>query len=516
MEGDIQIFCQVYVRDNMIDILRIRRNFLFLQWGFHILLYCLFLLFDLEKEANLLFVISFWYTISYAYILYAEIKYSLDFNPFQILILSSIQFVGLNGISMYLNILEGEEYKFGIYFINNYLQIGAYFLSLQHLLLYNGLCVVDYLRYKKDRNVCRMSIRNQILNSNINYLKLALIVYFSVWILRAANLIFPLATIGSFINNIAADGHIVALFILIYAKIQSPFDSKVLKIHWIIVAIEILISLDSGMKETILQNLIPYCIYLLLAYKYGSLNFNFSFISKLILIFIVVLNVFIYISVFRDLAIKRNVEWKDIKIEEVFLAYTDYLFRTGMYKNRDKETADKGLDYLMSRAGSIGCNSWSINYATTKKTRPEYLYYCSFGLIPRILWPGKPPVQVGGMMYKLSTGHESTWNKPIRGNICSVSIGFIGSCYFSLGIIGALIIPFFMGVFCALYWFFLKDRITHNFLAIWALWSMIAVFVKDCEAFQDCGIIFTAWSCVYMIVLKIFFKKNNSNILIQD
>lgn len=111
----------------MIDILRIRRNFLFLQWGFHILLYCLFLLFDLEKEANLLFVISFWYTISYAYILYAEIKYSLDFNPFQILILSSIQFVGLNGISMYLNILEGEEYKFGIYFINNYLQIGAYF-----------------------------------------------------------------------------------------------------------------------------------------------------------------------------------------------------------------------------------------------------------------------------------------------------------------------------------------------------------------------------------------------------
>ena len=40
MEGDIQIFCQVYVRDNMIDILRIRRNFLFLQWGFHILLYC--------------------------------------------------------------------------------------------------------------------------------------------------------------------------------------------------------------------------------------------------------------------------------------------------------------------------------------------------------------------------------------------------------------------------------------------------------------------------------------------
>ena len=390
-------------------IFQIRQNFLFLQWGFHIFFYCLLLLLDIQKDLFVFGLLALWYTISYAYLFYVEIKKAPDFNPFQILILSSIQFVGLNGLNMYFRALEGEIFKFGIYTINDILVIGIYFLSLQHLLLYTGFCIVDYYQLKKKEKYNYLTVYERIGHSDNDYLHWAIYTYLVVWILRITNFFLPLASIGSFLNNMAAEGQIIVLLLLVFAKIQRPDDTIIMKLHWGIALLEIILVLGSGMKEMIIQNLMPYVLLLLWQYKAQQIDINFSLLVKLLLLFVVILNVFIYISVFRDIANTRKVEWREISIEEAFSGYIDYILAEGAYKSREKESTNKGLDYLMSRAGSIGCNAWSVNYAQTKKIKPEYLYYCSIGLIPRILWPDKPSLQVGGMMYRLSTGHESNW-----------------------------------------------------------------------------------------------------------
>ena len=487
-------------------IIKIRRNFLYLQLFAHIVFAGILYFWHLEGSLGWLFLLSVWFICSYAYLFIKEIQYAPDFHPYIILVLSSIQFVGFSGINDFFSILNGENLHFGIYSINKYITKGMFFVSLQHFLLFVGYYFQER-KYSKEE-LLNSTLFFKITTSNIPYYQWAIYSYLAVWTFRCIDSVFPLNSIGSILKNFATFGQVLPLTLLVFSMIRDSEWRKPVYLHWFIVIIEILLTLDSGMKENILRNLIPYGIFLLIQYKSGVLTMNASFVSKMLIIFIFVLTIFSYVSVFRDISIQEKKEWSEISVSQALTEYIDYLTRQGRYSKFSDRSPETGIDYLMSRAGSIGCNAWSINYAQTKQPKPQYLYYCSVGVIPRILWPSKPNVRVGGMMYKLATGDENIWNKSRGENTASVSLGFIGSCYFALGLVGAIVIPLFMGFFCDFYWQFLKQRLCDNLLAIWAFFALVALYLKDCESLQDCGMVFLAWSCVYIFLIKYVFKTN--------
>lgn len=487
-------------------IIEVRKNFLYLQLFAHIVFAGILYFWHLESSLSLLFLLSIWFIGSYVYLFVKEIQYAPDFHPYIILILSSIQFVGFNGLNNLFSILDGENLRFGIYPINKYITEGMFFVSLQHFLLFVGYYFIERKYTKED--VINSNLFFKITTSEIPYYKWAVYSYLTVWLFRCVDYVFPLKAIGSILNNFATFGQVLPLTLLVFSMVRDSGWRKPIYFHWFIVIIEIFLTLDSGMKENILRNLIPYGIFLLIQYKSGYLHLNASFVSKLIIIFVFVLATFSYISVFRDISIREKKAWSEISVSQALTEYVNYLAKQGRYAKSSDMKTETGIDYLMSRAGSIGCNAWSINYAQTKQSQPQYLYYCSVGVIPRILWPSKPNVRVGGMMYRLATGNEYIWNESRGKNTASVSLGFIGSCYFSLGLIGAIAIPLFIGFFCDFYWRFLKRRLYDNLLAIWAFFALVALYLKDCESLQDCGMIFFAWSCVYMLLIKYVFKTN--------
>lgn len=472
----------------------------------HVLLASALSLLNLKGSYTFFATIVGWYSVSYIYIFLKELREAPDFHPFLVLILASIQFVGFNGLSIYFKLLDGETLKFGTSTINHIIANGAFYVSLQHLLLYIGYCVADLYHVRHDDGEDNDTIFERIKKSEYPYYKIAVYTYLVVWILRTLNVFFPLASLGSLINNIAASGHLLSLYLLTFQMIKTHENRHVVRLHWLIVVVEIGIVLGMGMKELIIRNVFPYIILLFLQYKAHILSFNKSLIIKLSILLFFIVNVFIYISVFRDIANKKQTEWSQITVAEAFSGYIDYFQGEGIYSEAQSKEG-KGMEYLLARAGTIGCNAWAINYAQTKSTKPDYLYYCSVGLIPRILWPDKPNLQVGGMMYKLATGHESSWNNPIEKNICSISIGFIGSCYFSLGFWGAIIIPLLMGVFLNYYWKVINKYLHESIVALWAFMALVNLYLKDCESFQDCGMVFVAWSCVYILILKVVHLK---------
>lgn len=483
---------------HLMNIHTIRYNFILIQILLHALFASALTLFNLRGSCCFLGVMAVWYILSYLYIFCKELKKAEDFQPFWILILASIQFAGINGLNNVFRLLDGEILKFGVYPINGYITNGMFYVSLQHLLLYCGYCIADIIFIKQDRENKTHTLYHKIQSSDYPYFKVAVYVYCLVWALRGINQFYPLSSVGSLINSFATHGHLLSLILLIFAEIQNRSKVSPMGLHWIIVVLEIGLALDLGMKEKIIKNLIPYVFLLCLQYKAKILRMNVPLILRFGALFFFAINVFIYVNVFRSIANRKHVGWSSVSVSEAVSGYIDYVGNMA----DEEDIRDKGLDSYLSRAGSVGCNAWAVNYAQTKCTKPDYLYYCSVGLIPRFLWPNKPNLQVGGMMYRIVTGHEDSWNLPIGKNTCSVSIGFIGSCYFSLGLWGAIIIPLFMGFYFNIYWRVLKKYFHESLICQWAFIAMVFVFLKDCESLQDCGMIFVAWSCVYMLIIK--------------
>lgn len=489
-------------------IVDVRRRFLYWQLSAHGLFAGLLYVCHLEGSLGLLFVLSVWFICSYAYLFIQEIQYAPDFHPYLILVLSSIQFVGFNGLNIHSLIRGGENVLFGIYSVNDYISEGMFFVSLQHLLLFIGFYVMER-KYSEEYEEMgySTSLYSKIVTSDIPYYKWALYSYIAVWTFRCVDLVFPLSSISSLLNNFASYGQLLPLMLLVFSVIRDEGWRKPIYVHWFIVLVEIFLTLNSGMKENILRNLVPYGIYMLIQYKAGNLRLNASFVSRLTVVFVFVLATFSYVSVFRDISNRERKEWSEISLSYAMKEYVDYLAKQGRYAETSDIKPKGSMEYLMSRAGSISCNAWSIHYAQTHHPMPQYLLYCSTALIPRILWPGKPTLRPGGMMYRLSTGHKDFWNQS-KADTASVSLGFIGSCYFSLGLIGALVIPVLMGFFFNFFWHFLKRRLHKNLLAIWAFFTLVSLFLKDCEGLQDCGVIFFTWSCFYMVLIKYVFKTS--------
>lgn len=483
---------------------RTRRHFLYIQCFFIIFAFSFFYTFQLRESANFLLLLSCWAIISYAYLFYKEIKLSPYFHPFLIFPLIVIQYVGLNGVSLYYDLLNHVPIYFGIYDVSPYVTQGALYLSLEHFLIFGGYFYYDnrQMKYSADYGVDYMGGAMQ----RIPYMRWAIIIYIIIWLVRVLYGVLPLAAISSIFSLIYTQGQLVSLTLLMLLMLRDPSKHKAYRLFWIISILEILYVLGSGMKESILQNILPYIIFLAAGYKSGKVPFDRSLLTKVLVIFIfIVFVVFPYINIFREIASREGISWNDVTIESVMSEYVDYILEDGLYAKG--EGTNKSLEYALDRAGSIVCNSWSISYAQKNGLQPQYFYYCATAIVPRILWPDKPPVVIGGMMYRLATGHND-WETSGANSSVAVTIGFIGGCYFSFGLLGALVFPFTAGCFTCWFWHFLRRRIYFNPIAIWAFYTIIKTIFKDFENFTDGGFVFFTWSLIYVILIKFIFTFN--------
>lgn len=478
------------------SIIRLRQQFLYLQFLVHILFAVLIYGFSLEGSSALFLFICLWFLCSFTVQLIREVRYARDFHPFHILMLASLQFVGVNGLSLWGRQSAGEIILFGATPVNEALVLGVFYLSLQHILVFIGFHLIEKRRSHDE--TYNTSLYERIKKSQCNYLSWAVGAYTLVWLLRIINTFMPLGTVSSVLLQFTDMGQVVVLLLILFASIQRR--RSVFKLHWVVVAIEVALALGDGMKENIIRNIIPYAIYLFILYKEGVISVRFPLIAKLAILSIFVLLVFSYISVFRGIVTRTQKEWSQITVAETIQEFGEYMWDEGRY-SRTRTDQQTSVDYLSSRAGAITCTAWAIDYAIKKGAQPDYMYYCAVGILPRFFFPNKPPLQVGGMIFHLSMGDENALGKYREHTQSSSSIGLIGSCYFALGFLGAIIIPLFLGFFCSLYWLVIKKFITRDIVAIWAFFLLISVYLKDYEAFQDCGIVFVAWSCVYMLVI---------------
>lgn len=455
-----------------------------------------------KGSSELLKYISGWCVLSYAYLFFKELKNAPDFHPFLILELVTIQFVGFNGWMLANSMEAGEEVKFGIYPVNDYITEGAYYLLIEHFLVFFAFFIVDYYANKKNERYKR-SIVIQVQNSNRNFFVLAVITYLTVWTFRLINELYPLASISSILASFTRIGQLLALTLLLFEIIKNPSNRIVLLIHWLIVIVEIKLVLGTGMKEDILINLLPFCFYLFLKFRSGNKIAMFSAIFMAICLFIFsVFVVFPYISIFRSMANERKVTWNQVQTEEVMDEYFNYIQDMKQYDG--DEGVNRTTDYMLRRAGSIICNAWAIHHAEEHGPTLEFFEYAVSAMIPRFIWPDKPPVRIGAIVNSLSRGGTFADEQD---EIGSVTLGFIGSCCFGLGLEVGFLIPLFVGFLFGLLWLYIKPNLATGIFSLWVFFFIVKMILKDMESIQDCGVTFTVFGIIYLICLKLLYRN---------
>lgn len=483
---------------------RFRSLFILVQSFFLIIMWLFLDDSTVMSQAEYIRLYSYWNIVSYAFLFYKELKLSEGLQPVIFIALITIQFVGLNGLSIANQLDEGETFLFVSSVITPYLGTSMWFLSLEHILILSGYYLVAYLNRNKPLSTPIQLIRE----THIDYVKWALRMYVFVWALRIINFIIPLASLTSLLVGFANKGQLIVLTFLAY-QILKKSDPKITRLYWAITVFEIFLVLGHGMKEEIIQNLIPYIIYMIIGYKAGIIQLSSKLILKLSLLGIVVLFfVFPYVAIFRDISNRKHISWSEVEISEALSEYGDYLFKDGRYKNADQ--SEMSTDYLMSRAGSIGCNAWSIHYAQHHEPVYKYFYYCAAMAVPRFLWPNKPPNVIGSMMVFFAGGNSNWEDIAIRKynageNVFSVTIGFIGGAYFSLGLWAAFLLPFIAGMFVCWYWRILQPIMSYNIIALWAIYGLISMILQDFQAFVDGGFTFYISGIMYVFLARKVF-----------
>lgn len=477
-----------------------RRNYVFIQGVVITFLFMLAYLLDMKGSKELFYFLCGWNILTYGGVLYNELTKSPNFHPFIIFALISLQYCGFSSISIIQMLNSGESIFLGTTKINNALTLGYLYLTLEHYLIFCGYFLYD--NYKMKKNGDNESIIYFIYRPTYDLYKIGFYNYLVVIFLRIINYaIFPLASISSVLNTYSTTGYLVSLAILSYAMlIESRKSIKIL--YWLITCIEIIFVLGEGMKQAIITPLLPYIIYLLIAYKSGKLKLtSVSFIFKVAIITVFIVGfVFPYISAFRNIASREKKEWSDISVSQ---ALSEYI--ANAFGNISNKNTQSGLEYFLNRAGSIGSNSFSIDYAEKNGYSPQYFFTTTSVLIPRILWPSKPNSIRGSMAYLLSLGYsyEDAFQKAnSTRNITSITLGFVGSSYLVFGFWGAFIFPLIAGLFSAYVWHFVRIR-QNDIIAIWLFYSLMTTIFIDYENFVDFGLVFYAWSIVYMVVIKL-------------
>lgn len=493
----------------------IRLRFLLVQYTYLIITFILIQVKAIEASPWMLLLMSTWNIGSYFYIFYKEVKYAPEIHPFTILALICVQYIGINGLSCATRIIDGENIIFGGNNINNILVLGAWYLSLQHILSYTAY----YWVLNHTLSTIQTPYSVLIRESYIPYRKWALTLYKYLWILRFADLIINLNAYSSMLWDISNKGQLVILTLLVFGMLRNPRDKKLSKLFWIIVCIEIIRVLGVGSKQSIINNLIPYILYLLIGYKIKIIKIGRKLLTKLgIIAFFVMFMVFPFVSVFRDIANRERIAWSEVELTKVFSEYGDYMLGSGHYASHNED--NKTTSYLADRAGAITCNAWAIDYAQRKGIIPKYLLFNAVSLVPRFIWPDKPPNIVGNMLYHIAYGDPNWEIKSLmeyKSGVTQtyISAGFIGGCYFSLGPVAAIFFPLFAGWFIAKFWVFLRNKIYYNIVAIWAFYTIINVVLTDFESFDDCGIIFYFFSLFYIFIIKYIFPNKKYQSWVQ-
>lgn len=430
---------------------------------------------------------------------------SPDFHPFQVLTLACVMFIGLNGLSLSLKLIANESVIYYGQSVDNIIYLGIIYLSLEHILLYIVFFAFERKSCQKGN---RPRLIDSIRNARIDYFDWAKKAYLLVWCLRLIKFFVPIGAIGSAVETIANDGYHVSLLLFLFAYLKNSNRKSCIHYHWAIVLIEIFIALGHGMKEEIIRPFIPYLVYCILAYRAQILKLTPKFIVRIVVLGMFVVGfVFPYISIFRTISVQTGKEWSDVSVTETLSAYVDYILGDPRYHDDE----NRGAEYLASRAGSIVYNSWAIDYTKTNGPQPAFFAYCAIAAVPRVIWPGKPTMLVGGMIDRLING-DAAWLVP--GDVSeygnSATLGFIGASYLSFGFWGAILHVLLISIFLSMLWGFLRKRLYYNPLSLLILMNMLFLVLKDFEAFQDCGVGFIATNSVYAFIAYLidkYFRK---------
>ncbi len=460
-------------------------------------------LWDLKDSIAIFYFLIVWNILTYSYVLYNELVKSPSFHPYIIFALITLQYCGLSPIQT-AGLMQSDEIIYLVATpINTVLTLGYLFLSIEHFLIYTGFFLYDNYRLRREKE--HISMVDCFAQYDINAFKVGFYNYIFVIALRLVGNFFPLDSVSSFLVTYADRGFLVSLAILSYALITTEDTGREKRLYWIITIIEILRVLNGGMKQAIITPLLPYMIYLIISYKQGVIKIWSSrfIVSSALLVVFVIGFVFPYISTFRQIAIEQHKEWKDVSVSEAMSVYMDNLF-----PEEDDEDRQSGLEYFMSRAGSIGSNSFSIDYADKRGMSPEYFLYATSALIPRVLWPDKPKMLIGSTAYYMALGYayeDAIVKAEHADKTTSITLGFIGSTYIAFGLLGAIIVCMLAGYLSARIWYFVKYR-QYNIFAIWLFYNLMTTIFIDYENFIDCGLMFFMWSAVYIIICKLIDK----------
>lgn len=457
---------------------------------------------NLKDSIEIFYFLIFWNISIYIWVAYNELVKSPDFHPFIIFALITLQYCGLSPVQTAGLMQSNEIIYLGGTPINHVLTLGYLFLSIEHYLIYCGYFIYDNYRLKREKR--HISLIDSFSNVNINPLKISICNYLVVLLLRIVDHVLPLASISSILVTYSDRGFLVSLAILSYSLICKK-DARINGLYWCITITEILYVLNGGMKQAIITPLLPYMIYIIISYKQKQIKiFSVKFIASCAFLVLFVIGfAFPYISTFRQLAIEQNKEWNEVRAVDALNVYIDKLFTKG---NEPEEQS--GIEYFMSRAGAIGSNSFSIDYADKNGISPDYFLYTTAAIIPRVVWPDKPQMHIGSTAYFMSLGYtyEDALAKAQNSDkTTSITLGFIGSTYLAFGFFGCIVICFLAGYLSAKIWYFVKSR-QYNIAAVWLLYTLMTTIFIDYENFVDCGLMFYIWSLVYIVISKLIDK----------
>lgn len=492
----------------LISLLSYRQIYMVVQAVVISLLFMLVYLLDQKGSTAIFTFLIYWNIITYGWVFYNELKKSPDFHPYIIFSLIAIQYGGISAFPIINLLTSGKDIYICTTKINEDLTLGFLYLTLEHYLLFLGYFLYDNYRLCNNNNI---SITKSIKDIRINLFKTSIYNYIIVLCLRLINNVFSLASISSLLSTYARSGSLVSLAMLSYLMLDNNPKNNIKLInhlYWIITILEIISVLGTGMKQDIITPLLPYVIYLFLAYKQGLIKlFSFPVLLRFCLLGTIIIGfVFPYISAFREIANEQHKKWKDITISEVLSRYINTTFSDEHGKKQES-----GIEYFMNRAGSIGANAFSINYANKYGSSPDFFLYTTSAIIPRFIWPDKPRMQIGTTVYYMALGnnYDEALKKAQRNTSdvqeVNIATGFIGAAYLGFGILGAFFFPFVAGYISARIWYIVKSC-QYNFIAIWLMYSLILQIFVDYEFFTDLGFIFYVWSSLYIMLLRLTNK----------
>lgn len=480
-------------------LLKYRNQYVWIQAIVLGLLTMIIYLWDISFSIPLLYFMATWNIIIYGWVLYNELVKSQNFHPFIIFALITLQYCGFSPLSTINNVITGEDIYIGSTRVNESLTLGYLYLTLEHYFIYIGYFFYDNRKLMK-------SGYDTALLTNITYTprklyNVALYNYIAVLLLRLIDKIgIPLASITSILDSYAGKGFLISLTLLSYAILLDSKRSLTKITFWLITVVEIAIVLGNGMKQEIITPLLPYMIYLIIAYKNGKLKITSpKFIVKLSFIVIFVIGfAFPYVTTFRGIAIREGKEWSEIPISQAMSEYWDNITGT------DTENSKNGLETFMNRASAIACNSFSVNYTERYGHSFKYFISTTTRLIPRVIWPDKPNATVGSTATFLTMGYSYDDAIKIASqtkHMHSITLGFAGSSYMALGALGVIIFSFIAGLATAMIWHFVNKR-PNDIVALWLFYNMMTTIFIDYESFIDFGVLFYAWSLIYVLIIK--------------